>query len=749
MTGLTNEEVSFRIKNNLVNKIDNNKTKSILDIILSNIFTLFNILNIALAILVILFGDFKNALFLGVVICNTSISIIQEVRSKLVIDKLSKITSFKTSVIRDNKISLIDNDSIVIDDLILFKSGNQIPVDSVIKEGEVWVNESFITGEAEVIHYKENDILKSGSFVVSGSCKAKTIHVGKDNYIQVISSDNNIKSINSVLMKSLNKIIKFISIIIIPLGIILFLNQYSLDNNLSNSVVRTVAAIIGMIPEGLVLLTSSVLAVSILKLSKLNVLVQELYCIEMLSRVDTICLDKTGTITNGKMEVKKVIKLDNNYDIYNIMGNIINCLDNDNSTFDALEKYFKKCDNLKVVKKIPFSSANKYSGVEFSDTTYIMGAPEFIYDKQIKEVIDNQNNRVLLLCEKKSKVKPIAVIVLKDQIRKNAKDMIEYLKKQGVNIKIISGDNLKTIESVLKEVGLNNLKSIDISDLEGLEDVIDYDVFARVSPIQKKKIIEILQNNNHFVAMTGDGVNDVLALRQSDCSITIKDATDAARNVSQIVLLDNDFSSIPYIVKEGRQTVNNISRSASLFLAKTGYAMLLALIFSIVNFDYPFEPIQFTLMSVFTIGIPSFILALETNNERIKGNFLINVLKNSIPCSLTIVLNVVILSILGYIFKMDDNQVSTLCVIMSGFTGFLLLFKICNPLNKFRTILISLLIFGFVGSIIGFKNFFSLTILNFKMFIFIIFLVFISVLIFILMNKLVDILIKKYPKYFE
>jgi len=752
LSGLTKEEVNFRINNNLINKVDNNKTKSIKQIVFENIFTLFNILNIVLAIFVIFFGEFKNALFLGVVVCNTLISIVQEVRSKLVVDKLSKITSFKSNVIRDGKIELIDNDEIVIDDLILFKPGNQIGVDAVVLDGSVSVDESFITGETDLIYYKEGDTLKSGSFIVTGSCKAKTIHVGKDNYMQVISSSKVSKEINSVLMKSLNKIIKFISIVIVPLGLILFFNQYQIDKDLSNSIVRTVAAIIGMIPEGLVLLTSSVLAVSIMRLSKLNVLVQELYCIEMLARVDTICLDKTGTITDGKMEVIKVISLDEKYDINNIMGNIVNSLDSTNATFDALCNYFKKCDNLKVVKKIPFSSEYKYSGVEFSNCTYLIGAPEFVYDKKIKEVVNNQDNRVLLLCEKKDKVKPIGVIVLKDTIRKNAKEMLNYLKEQDVNIKIISGDNLKTIENVLKQAGLDNLKCIDVSDLsdKDLEKVVfENDIFARVKPMQKKTIVEILQRKKHFVAMTGDGVNDILALRQADCSITIKSATDAARNVSQIVLLNDDFSAIPDIVNEGRRTINNISRSASLFLAKTSYALLIAVLFIFINMNYPFEPIQLSLTSVFTIGVPSFILALEPNNDRIKGNFLMNVLSNALPAALTIVVNIVVLSILGHIFKMNSSQISTLCVVMTAFTGFLLLFKICIPLNRFRICLLVLLIIGFVGCVLGFKEFFSLTIFNLHMFIFIVCLVFISLVIFIFMTKLVDLLIKKYPKYFE
>ena len=669
---------------------------------------------------------------------------VQEIRSKRIVDKLSIITSLKSNVIRDNKIVNISNEDIVLDDIIILKSGNQIVTDCIILEGSVEVNESFITGESDLMSYKEGDELKSGSFVVVGKVIAKVIHVGNDNYVNVISSDAKyVKPLNSILMKSLNKIIKLVSIFIVPLGLLLFFNQYNLDKNLETSIVNTVAALLGMIPEGLVLLTSTVLAVSVIRLAKLNVLVQELYCIEMLARVDTICLDKTGTITSGKMEVIDVIKLED-YDLNEIIGNIVNTLDSDNATSDALGNYFKKYDNYKVIKTIPFSPINKYSGVEFVEGRFLIGAPEFLCKKKIKEVIDNQDNRTLLITKDDL---PIGVIVLKDEIRKNAKKMLNYLKNQNVDIKIISGDNLKTISKIANNVGLK-VSGIDLSKDE-IDDINKYNVFARVTPIQKKKIIEKLQNNNHFVAMTGDGVNDVLALKQSDCSITIKSGTDAARNVSQLILLDDDFDAIPSIIKEGRRTINNIERSATLFLAKTTYAFLLVLIFMFISFNYPFQPIQLTLTNFFTIGVPSFILALEPNNNRIKGNFLTNVLSKSLPASLTIVLNIIILAVLGNLFKLTNNQISTLCVLMTGFTGFLLLFKICYPLNKLRLFLIVSLIIGFIITVVGFKKFFSLTILNLKMFVFILILVFISTIIFSLMSVFVDRIIQKYPNMFK
>ena len=748
--GLSSKQVKLRIEQGLTNKETSVPTKTIPRIIRDNIFTLFNFLNFGLALAIFAVGSYKNLLFMGIVFCNTLISTVQEIRSKLVIDKLSVITSTKTKVIRDGKIVTIDNDDIVLDDIILFKSGNQIVTDAIIMEGEVSVNESFITGETELITYKEGDMLKSGSFIVVGNCKAKVEHVSLDNYTNVISKDAKyVKPINSILMNSLNKIIKVISILIIPLGLLLFLNQYNLDKNLELAVINTVAALIGMIPEGLVLLTSTVLAVSVIRLARLNVLVQELYCIEMLARVDTICLDKTGTITDGKMEVIKVINLNKKYNLEEVMGNIVNNLEVDNATSEAISNYFKKYDNYEVIKKIPFSPIYKYSGVEFKEGKFVFGAPEFLTKKEIKEVKENQDNRTLLICFNDE---PIGVVVLKDTIRKNAKKTLDYLAKEGVDIKIISGDSVKTVSKIARDAGLTDIRSIDVSSLNNLElenAILENNIFARVTPLQKKQMVEILQKNKHFVAMTGDGVNDVLALKQADCSITIKNATDAARNVSQLVLLDDDFDSIPSIVREGRRTINNIERSATLFLAKTGYAFFLAVIFMFVNFNYPFQPIQLTLTNFFTIGVPSFILALEPNNNRIKGNFLINVFSRSLPTSLTIVLNIVIIAVLGNFFLLNDVQISTLCVIMTGFTGFLLLFKICFPLNRLRLSLIIILILGFIGTLIGFREFFALTVLNLKMFIFILILVFISLTIFSIMSILVDKLIKKYPRFFN
>ena len=747
--GLNSSQVSSRIKEDLVNEYKDSTTKTIPIIIIENFITLFNILNIILGLFVVFVGSYKNALFLGVVVCNTLISTVQAIRSKIVIDRLKVVSQNKVNVLRNGKLEEINFNELVLDDIYLLKSGSQIVTDSIILDGHVEVDESFITGETDLISYKKGDLIKSGSFVVVGSCKAKVEHIKEDNYINTIASDAKcVKEVESVLLKSLNKIIKIVSILIIPIGILLFLNQYQMDKNLSISVINTVAALIGMIPEGLILLTSTVLAVSIMRLSKINVLAQDLYSIEMLARVDTICLDKTGTITDGDMEVLDVIKL-KDANIEEIMGNIINNMEVSNATSRALGKYFKKYDNYKFVEKYDFSPNTKYSGVKFSDATYIIGAYEFICDEEILEIKKYKNNRGIVLCKKEKKNIPLAIIVLKDKIRKNAIKTLEYLKKQNVDIKIISGDGIDNVTSIAKEVNIENINAVDLSKVELTEDVIlNSNIFVRVTPLQKKLIIQTLQNNGHCVAMAGDGVNDVLALKQSDCGITIKSGTEMAKNVSEIVILDDDFNSIPSIIKEGRRSINNLQRSATLFLNKTGYASLLALLFIFIQSNYPFEPIQLTLTSVFTIGIPSFILALEPNKDKIKGNFIINVFSKSLPCSLTIVSNILILTIIGNLFKLNPSQISTLCVIMTGFTGFLLLFKICMPFNKLRLILIISLIIGFIVTIVGLRTFFSLTLLNFKMFLFIICLVVISVLIFNLMNILVDKIIKKYPKLF-
>lgn len=758
--GLNSEQVNKRKNEGLVNKNNTIPTKSIKQILSSNIFTLFNFLNVGLAITILLVKSYKNLLFMGVVICNTIISTIQELHSKKVVDKLSILATSRANIIRNGKCVKIDLDDIVIDDIIKYKLGNQIVVDSIIKEGSVLVNESFITGESNNIEKNKGDMLLSGSFIVSGDCIAQVEHVGDDNYTNKISSEAKyIKKVNSVIMNTLNKIIKYVSLIIIPLGIALFFRQYNLDNNnISDAVVNTVAAIIGMIPEGLVLLTSTVLAVSVIRLSKRNVLVQQLYCIETLARVDTLCLDKTGTITEGSMEVKDVIPLvDCDYE--QILSAISNELLDDNSTMEAIGIKFNKTSHFKCINKIPFSSQKKYSGVIFEEGTFIIGAPDIlINNNSLNKYLDKYKDyRVLLLTyssdikikdELPKNLKPLALVLIQDKIRYKAKNTLNYFKNQGVDLKIISGDSVKILESIAKRVGFENLKSIDLStitDIDNIKEIAEnYNLFARVSPSQKKELILALKANGHTVAMTGDGVNDVLALKEADCSIAMASGSDAARNVSELVLLDSNFDAIPKIVAEGRRTVNNIERSATLFLTKTLYSTLLAILFLFISMNYPFQPIQLSLTSAITIGIPSFILALQPNKNRITGNFFINIISKSIPSALTIVLDIIFVMLLSLVLKLNPDEISTMAVILVAFTGFILLFKLCYPFNKLRISMYVLLILIFIVSVIGLNELFELVLLNIYSFIFLGILCFMNICLFNLLTEICD---KKIFKY--
>lgn len=745
--GLNNNQVNYRFKCGYYNYNSDVKTKTIGQIIFYNVFTLFNILNFCLGLLIFWVGSYKNLLFLGVVLCNTLISIIQEIRSKRAIDKLSIISSISANVIREGKSKIINIEDVVLDDIIIYKRGNQIIADSIIKEGIVEVNESLLSGEENLITKTIGDTLYSGSFVVTGKCVAKVEKVAINNYASKITKEAKyVKKVNSEIMKTLKKIIKIISIIIVPLGIILFLRQYNIDKNITDAVVNSVAAIIGMIPEGLVLLTSTVLAVSTLRLSKRRVLVQQLYCIETLARVDTICLDKTGTLTEGIMEVEDVVVLNDKYDYKKILSAIARELSDDNPTMDAIARKFNKKTDFKCLEVEPFSSEKKYSSVTFKEDKYILGAPD-ILDKsdKMKELIEKYSeNRLVLLKNKKDN---IALILLKDKIRFKAKNTLEYLRKEGIDIKIISGDNEKVITRIAKRLGFKDIKCIDMSLNKtnmNHQLVENYNIFTRVSPEQKKALIKALKNNGHTVAMTGDGVNDVLALKEADCSIAMASGSDAARNVSEIVLLNSDFEAIPKILEEGRRTINNIERSSSLFLTKTTYATLLAILFLFVPMNYPFQPIQLSLVSSITIGIPAFILALEPNKSIVKGNFFINVLKKSLPGGITIVINVITIMIMAKIIGFNEEIISTMAVILVAITGFILLYKICYKFNLLRKILYIVLIIIFLSCIIGLHNLFELVLLRP---IYIVFIILISILDVGLFNFISNFCEKKIFKY--
>lgn len=764
--GLTKEQVEERYRTNLFNRDTTVKTKTIPQIIITSTFTLFNLLNIFLATCVILVGAYKNVLFLGVIICNTIIGIIQEIQAKKVVDKLNLIAESKVKVLREGKKQEISHEEIVLDDLIILESGDQVIVDSIIVDGECEINASAITGEEKSILKKENDEILSGSFIVSGYIIAKVNHIADENYISVISKDaKKMKKNKSEIIKSLNKIIKVISFIIVPLGLIFFYMQYNLSGNtFNNAVVNTVAALLIMIPDGLILLISTVFAIGVIRISKNKILVQNLYCSEKLARVDVMCLDKTGTITEGNMEVKNIIPLSNINvkEIEDIIGDVCYFSKDNNSVMQAIRKKYNKDSNLTPKKIVPFSSKQKYSGITFKEKgTYILGAPEFVLgdnfstiQNTVKKYIDN--NRVLLIARSSydfisndlpNDIEPLGLILLQDKIRRDAIETIEYFRKQNVELKIISGDNPKTVAEIARRSGFNVVNEIDTSKMETDEElrqaVRKYNIFGRVSPFQKKKIVKFLQDDKHVVAFTGDGVNDVLALKQSDCSITIANASEAARNVSELILLDSNFSNMPLVVADGRRNINNLERSAVLFLTKTMYASILAIIFLFVDEFYPFIPIQTSLISVTTIGIPSFILALEKNHELVKGNFLLNVLKKVFPGAITVVLNIIVILILNEILNLSSEEVSTLSVMLTAFTGFMVIYKLCIPFNVLRTTLLVAMIAMFVGAYILLPGLFSMVYLNYKNIILLIILILFAIMVYGLINIITDKVFKK------
>ncbi len=730
--GLSSNQVNIRKQQNLVNCDTTVPTKSIKSIITGNFFTVFNLINLILALAVFAVGEYKNMLFIAIVTINTAISTFQEIHSKRIIDKLSLISSTKVKCTRDAKTELIGINEIVLDDILTFETGNQIVTDCILVKGEVEVNESFITGEADPIIKRAGDTILSGSFVISGKCIARVENIGEDNFTSKISKETKyVKQVKSEIMTSLNKIINTVSVIIVPIGILLFIAQMNIDGgSLKDAVIHTIGAIIGMIPEGLILLTSTVLAVSVIRLSKSKVLVQELFCIETLARVDTLCLDKTGTITEGRMEVNGIEPISiPKEEMEEIVTAIGQYSEDSNSTIDAIrEKYNAKLKNdYDVEQKIAFSSEKKWSGIEFKEKgSYIIGAPEFILKENFekyKEKIEEYANdyRIILLAhsnnsfqnkELPDEIEVLGLILITDKIRENAKVTLQYFKSQGVDIRIISGDNPVTVSKIAKRAGVEGYeKYVDCTTLETEDDIKQaverYTIFGRVTPIQKKQIVCVLKKKGHTVAMTGDGVNDIIALKESDCSIAMASGSDAARNVSQLVLLDSDFASMPKIVAEGRRTINNLERSASLFLSKTIYSTILAIIFVFMNENYPFAPIQLSLISLVCIGIPSLILALEPNKARVKGRFIGNVISKSIPTAITVITNIIVVLVVNSVYNFPPDIYSTICVILTVLTGFLLLIKISIPFNVLRGILLPTLVIIFTACCLTLRNLFN------------------------------------------
>lgn len=712
ITGLSDQEVIQRINEGKVNNVDNKITKSYKEIFINNTITFFNMINVSLLALLIFVGSYKNTLFILVIVINTIAGIYQEIKAKITLDRLKIIVSSKVDVIRNGITKTIAINEIVLDDYLILHTGMQIPSDSILVDGYVEANEALLTGESDPILKQTGDKLFSGSFVTSGKGICKVIHVGDDNYTNKIANEaKKLKKHDSKLNQSLNMILKYISIIIVPLGILLFLKQYLYGNlGFNDAIVSTVAAIIGMIPEGLVLLTSVALTISVLRLTKQKTLVQELFCIETLARVDTLCLDKTGTITEGTMKVEFDVKICN-VNIEEIVGNLINSSTDENVTSNALKKHYTKMNNYKLCHNIPFSSDRKYSGASFyQEGTYYLGAYQFLFPQgnDELEIICNKyasdGYRILVLAHS-SEVKQddklaldltaYGIIVLSDVIRKDAKEILAYFDKQGVDLKVISGDDPLTVGAIAKKAGLKNANHyIDASTLKTPQDfenaLKSYSVFGRVTPQQKKEMVLALKRLGHTVAMSGDGVNDVLAFKEADCSIAMAAGSDVAKNVANLVLLDNNFSAMPHIVNEGRRVINNITMSASMFLIKTIFSILISIATIFLGQAYPFEPIQLSLISTCGVGIPTFFLTYEANFEHVKGNFLTTVLEKSFPFALTIAIGAATITNIGLYLGYDPLMLATICILFTGWNYLLALLKIYRPLTLYRRIVIYL-----------------------------------------------------------
>lgn len=731
--GLSSKQVEQRMIEGLHNDQMNRITKSYKKIFKDNICTMFNMINAILAGLIIYVGSYRNLLFLGVALSNLAIGIFQEIRAKRILDKLSIIAESSITVMRDGKLCDIHMEDIVLDDIMVLKSGAQICSDAIIKEGRLELNESNVNGESDVIVKRTGDFIYSGSYILSGQAIAQVEHVGEDNYATSIMKDAKVfKKHKSELRDSINFIIKYIGIAIIPIGILLFLKQfYLLDYTFPTAIVSTVAALIGMIPEGLVLLTSVALAVGSINLAKHHTLVQELYCIETLARVDVLCLDKTGTITKGAMQVESILSF-SDQDINTVLSHMMYALQDDNSTAQAIRSFCKGISDAHATQVIPFSSVRKYSAVGYEQGTYILGAYEMI--KPLKQTMieeqiahyANQGYRVITLAFADQPIideqipvnsEVIGLILLSDPIREEAPKTLAYFASQGVDIKIISGDNPVTVHEIAKKAGVQNADAyIDASTLQE-EDipmaVKQYSVFGRVSPVQKKQLIQALKAQKHTTAMIGDGVNDVMALKEADCSIAVAQGSEAAKNIANLVLLDNNFKNMPFIVAEGRRVINNIQRAASLFLVKTIFSFILAILTLFLNSRYPFAPIQLTLISSLTIGIPSFFLALEPNHNRVKGNFVINVLSQAAPGAFMVICCTLLVSLFTTLCGYNDNVRSTMCVILTGACSLTVLLRVCTPFTRQRRLVFFTMTLAFALAIVFLRNLFMIVQLDF------------------------------------
>lgn len=750
ITGLTDEEVRQRVEEGLTNRADISTDKTTKEIVISNVFTYFNLIFLVITILLIMVGSFRNLTFLPIIIGNTVIGIVQEIRAKKTLEKMSLLNALHADVIRNGSVKQTSTEELVKDDVILLTAGKQICADAVVISGNIQVNESLLTGEADEVEKTEGSTLMSGSFVVSGECYARLEKVGNESYISKLSLEA--KSMGgkeqSEMIRSINLIVKWVGIVIIPIGLILFWQSHFVNGeSITKSVTSTVAAIIGMIPEGLYLLTTVALALSTMKLARKKVLLHDMKSIETLARVDVLCVDKTGTITEPDMKLKDIFLCKNSGadgtqtaltidELKSLISDYANASVDNNATMLALKAYAADAltNNTSALHRTAlsqqaFSSSLKYGSVTFSDGTYLLGAPEFImhddFSRIEEEIIPyaDKGDRVLLFARYDGEnvengingsVTPLGFVALANPIRENAVKTFEYFKSQGVAIKVISGDNPRTVSQIAIQAGIENAESfVDAATLDTEDKIADavnkYTVFGRVTPKQKKQLVKALQAKGHTVAMTGDGVNDILAMKDADCSVAMASGSEAAAQAAQVVLLDSDFAHMPDVVYEGRRVVNNIQRSASLFLVKNIFSLLLSLFSVILMVTYPLEPAQVSLISMFTIGVPGFLLALEPNKDRIKGHFITNVMLKALPGGLTDVIAVGALVVCGEVFCISDASIGTIATLVLSVVGFMILFKISEPLNGMKYAVIIGNIAGLVFSGFFLKKLFALT----------------------------------------
>lgn len=736
INGLTNREVEEKIALGKVNKINFETSESISTIIKKNIFTYFNVIFMILAILVTFAGAFRNLTFLIVVTINVLIGIFQQIRSKMVLDKLSLLDKCKYSIIRDNKEIIVYSDELVEGDYVKLSSGNQVPADGVVVDGKLFVNESLLTGEQDEREKMVNSNLLSGSFVVSGSAIVKLTNVGDESYSsKIMKESKKIKENKTEMIKAIDRIVLVAGIVIIPIGLLLFGESYFVNKfSYSESVVRMVSALIGMIPEGLYLLTTVALALSAMRLAEKKVLLHDMKSIESLARTDVLCIDKTGTITTNMMDVMDIFDengvsyLDKKKDKKLLeLANYVNSINDNNATINALREYLKNISKqkLNMLKYENFNSKNKYSYIKTSENvTYKLGAPDVLLNKDYNHLIGkrtiNGERIIVFVKEENNECVPILFISLKNEIRKNASEIIKFFNDREVEIRVISGDNPVTVSSIAKEVGIKNFDLfIDCSLLKSrdeLKNAVDkYKIFGRVSPEQKREIIKLIKENGLKVAMTGDGVNDILAMKEADCSIAMGNGSDAAREAAQVVLLDSDFGNMRNIVYEGRKNINNITRSASLFTYKNIFSLFLSIYAIIFSIAYPLEPNQVSLGSAFTIGIPAFFLTFEENQKKQQNDeFWKNIFLKSFPSAIISFLAIVCMVKCSVIFDINSNDLTTACSYLFFTGGFIILYKCAKPLNKYRTIVFIGCILGMIITINMIPEFFSIRSISLK-----------------------------------